>query len=112
MSEIGYPSAAQLADAVEGFLRDEVMPALDGRLQFQALVAANVMAILGRELADGPALRAAHAERLASLGVSDDAELVAAIRSGDMEGRMAEVLRTLRPSVEGALSIANPKHLA
>jgi hypothetical protein len=107
----GYPSAAQLAEAVEGFLREEVMPALEGRLHFQALVAANVMAILQRELAEGPTLHSAHADRLASLGVTDDQELVAAIRRGDMDGRAAELLATLRPSVEAALAIANPKHL-
>ena len=107
----GYPTSAQLAEAVEGFLREEVMPALEGRLHFQALVAANVMAILGRELTEGPALTNVHAERLATLGVTDDAALVTAIRSGDMDGRMGELLTTLRPSVEAALAIANPKHL-
>ena len=107
----GYPTAAQLAEAVEGFLREEVMPALEGRLHFQALVAANVMAILGRELTAGPALAAAHAERLATVGYADDAALVTAIRNGDIDGRMGEVLATLRPSVEAAVAIANPKHL-
>jgi Domain of unknown function (DUF6285) len=107
-----FPTATQLAEAVEGFLREEVMPALEGRLHFQALVAANVMAILGRELADGPALAVAHAERLASLGVADDAALVEAIRSGEMDDRVGELLAALRPSVEAAVAIANPKHLA
>jgi hypothetical protein len=106
-----FPSAAQLAEAVEGFLREEVMPALEGRQHFQALVAANVMAILRRELTDGPALAAAHGERLAALDVTDDAALVAAIRDGDMDGRIGELLTALRPSVEAAVAIANPKHL-
>ncbi len=106
-----FPSAAQLAEAVEGFLREEVMPALEGRLHFQALVAANVMAVLRRELAEGPALAAAHAERLAALGAEDDAALVAAIRNGDLDGRIGELLAALRPSVEAAVRIANPKHL-
>jgi hypothetical protein len=69
------------------------------------------MAILGRELTDGPALQAAHADRLGALGVADDAALVEAIRAGDLDGRMTELLATLRPSVEAALAIANPKHL-
>ncbi|HWC36345.1 MAG TPA: DUF6285 domain-containing protein [Mycobacteriales bacterium] len=107
-----YPSAAQLAEAVEGFLREELMPALEGRLQFQTLVAANVMAILTRELTDGPRAAADHQEALAVLGVADDEELVAAIRTGDMDGRMVELLAALRPSVEANLLIANPKHLA
>jgi hypothetical protein len=111
VSDSRYPSAADLARAVEGFLREELMPALEGRLQFQTLVAANVMAILGRELTDGPAAAAAHAERLAALGIADDEALVAAIRNGDMDGRMGELLTALRPSVEANLTIANPKHL-
>jgi hypothetical protein len=106
-----FPTAAQLAEAVEEFLRGELLPTLEGRLKFQTLVAANVMAILQRELADGPANAAAHAEQLASLGVANDAELVAAIRGGAMDDRMAELLSTLRPSVEAATLIANPKHL-
>lgn len=106
-----YPSAAQLAEAVEGFLREEVMPSVEGRLKFQALVAANVMAILGRELATGPQAVADHAERLASLGFADDTQLAAAIRNGELDGRIGEVLATLRPSVEANLKIANPKHL-
>ncbi len=111
MTDSRYPSAAQLAEAVEGFLREEVMPSVEGRLQFQTLVAANVMAILGRELTDGPAAAADHAEQLAALGFADDVQLVAAIRSGDLDGRMGEVLATLRPSVEANVKIANPKHL-
>jgi hypothetical protein len=106
-----YPTAAQLAEAVEGFLRDEVMPAVDGRLQFQTLVAANVMAIIGRELSLGPGAAAVHAERLKALGFADDAQLAAAIRSGELDGRTRELLDELRPSAEANLKIANPKHL-
>jgi hypothetical protein len=106
-----YPTAAQLAEAVEGFLREEVMPAVAGRLQFQALVAANVMAILGRELTEGPQAAAGRAAELAALGFPDERTLVDAIRSGDLDGRMAQLLATLRASVEANLKIANPKHL-
>jgi hypothetical protein len=111
MPDSRYPSAAQLAEAVEGFLREEIMPAVEGRLQFQTLVAANVMAILGRELTEGPAAAVNHADQLAALGFDDDEQLVAAIRRGDLDGRMAELLATLRASVEANLKIANPKHL-
>jgi hypothetical protein len=112
MTDSRYPSAAQLAEAVEGFLRDELMPTLEGRAQFQTLVAANVMAILVRELTDGPQAAADHAEALASIGIVDDEALVAAIRDGEMDGRIGELLSALRPSVEANVRIANPKHLA
>jgi hypothetical protein len=106
-----YPSAAQLAEAVEGFLREELMPTLDGRMQFQTLVTANVMAILVRELTDGAQAAAGHAQALAALGFADDHTLVAAIRNGDVDDRIGELLTALRPSVEANLKIANPQHL-
>src|SRR5262245_7059457 len=45
------PTAAELVDAVRRFLEAEPLPTLgDPRLRFQTLVAANVLAIVGREL--------------------------------------------------------------
>ena len=106
-----YPTAAQLAEAVEGFLREELMPTLEGRMHFQTLVAANVMAILVRELTDGPQAAAEHSQALFSLGIADDEALVAAIRDGGMDGRFTDLLAALRPGVEANLKIDNPKHL-
>jgi Domain of unknown function (DUF6285) len=111
MSVHGRPTAAELAAAVEEFLRSEVMPAVTGRLQFHTLVAANVMAILGRELTLGPAQEVEHAERLAGLGFSDDAALAAAVRSGAMDDRVEELLGVLQALVEAKVAVANPKHL-
>jgi hypothetical protein len=111
VSVYGRPTAAELAEAVEEFLRLEVMPALEGRLQFHTLVAANVMAIIGRELTLGPEQEAEHSRRLAGLGVRDDAELAAAIRDGDMDGRLPELLAVLRAAVEAKVAVANPKYL-
>jgi hypothetical protein len=111
MSLHEYPTAAQLVDAVEQFLRNDVMPAVEGRLQFHTLVAANVLAVVGRELTLGPAQDAAHADRLAGLGVADDAELAAAIRSGEFDGRLPELLETLLADVTAKVTVANPKHL-
>jgi aminoglycoside phosphotransferase (APT) family kinase protein len=51
----GRPTASELLDAVRGFLTDQVMPATDGQLAFHARVAANVLAIVARELDLGPA---------------------------------------------------------
>lgn len=45
------PTAEELLGAVRRFLADDVVPALDGHLKYQARVAANVCAIVGRELA-------------------------------------------------------------
>jgi hypothetical protein len=106
----GRPSAAELAAAVEEFLRDEVMPATSGRLRFQALVAANAVAIVRRELDLGTEQESAHAARLARLGFADDATLAAAIRAGDFDDPGQELLGVLREAVEAKLAVANPRY--
>jgi uncharacterized protein DUF6285 len=111
VSLYGRPTAQELAAAVEDFLRGEVLPTLDGRLAFQTLVAANALAIVGRELAAGSAAESAHAERLAEFGASDDAELAAAIRRGDLDDRAADLVAALRASVEAKVAVTNPKYL-
>lgn len=112
MNMHGRPTAAELAAAVQEFLREELMPALEGRLRFHTLVAANVLAIIERELTLGPAQEEQHAARLADLGVRDDAELAAAIRGGSLDERTPEVVEALWESVVAKVRVANPKYLA
>lgn len=112
MSKHGVPTTQELADAVEAFLRAEVVPSTDGRLSFMARVAANVAGMIRRELELGPAYEAAHAARLEALGVRDDAELCAAIRDGRLDGRWDEVLRLAREDSVEKLRISNPRWLA
>jgi hypothetical protein len=103
------PPAADLAAAVEDFLRTDVMAAVDGPLKFQTLVAANVLAIIGRELRLGPDHERQHAERLAALGFTDDSALAAAIRAGELDDRITEVIDALRQTVADKVAVANPK---
>jgi len=70
-----------------------------------------VLSIVERELAVGPEQHAAHTERLRSLGVADDAELSAAIRSGALDDRLDEVRDLVWQSVRDKLAVANPKYL-
>lgn len=79
----GRPTARELLAAVREFLSDEVMPATEGRLSFHARVAANVVAIVERELAQ---------EAPAPASVDDD-------------------WATLAQAVRDKLAVANPKHL-
>jgi hypothetical protein len=102
------PSAPELLEAVEELLRGEVMGAVEGRLRFLVRVAANALAIVARQLALGPVQEQAHARRLARLGVHDDAELAAAIRSGSLDDRYHEVLEVVRQAVADKLAVANP----
>lgn len=102
------PGAEDLVAAVREFLERDVLGGLEGRTRFHGLVAVNVLGMVERELRLGRAQQAAHHARLAGLGVADDAELAAAIRSGDLDGRYAELKSALLDSVRDKLAVANP----
>jgi Domain of unknown function (DUF6285) len=102
------PDVAGLVEAVREFLEGDVADATTGRVHFHARVATNVLKVVERELALGPAQAVAHAERLAALGFADDAELCAAIRRGDLDDRWAEVRTAVAASVADKLAVANP----
>jgi Domain of unknown function (DUF6285) len=70
-----------------------------------------VLATVERELTAGPAPLARHRDRLASLGMSDDAELAAAIRAGRLDDRADEVRDAVWESVLDKLRVANPGYL-
>jgi hypothetical protein len=61
------PTAAELIDAVSEFISRDVAPTLTGRLAFHARVAVNALAIVRRELLQGPDADRADAQRLAAL---------------------------------------------
>ncbi len=103
------PNAQELLEAVREYLERDVMP-VPGRVGFHARVAANVVAMIERELRLGPAQRYRYAELLKGLGVVDDGELAAAIRQGAMDSRRDEVARVVRFGVDARLEVANPKH--
>jgi len=84
------------------------MAAVEGRVRFHARVAANVLAMVERELADGGAAARSHADRLARFGVVDDAGLAAAIRDGSLDDRWDEVVDAVSDSVRDKLEVANP----
>jgi len=105
------PFATELVAAVREFLERDVLPAVEGRVQFHTRVAVNVLGMVEREIALGPGQVAAHAAGLASLGVADDAALAAAIRDGSLDDRMDEVRKVVRAAVRAKLEVANPKYL-
>jgi hypothetical protein len=103
---------AQLVEAVREWLERDVVPGTNGRLQFHARVAVNMLAMVEREIDLGPEQAAAHAARLATLGLADDRELAAAIRSGALDDRIDEVRSLVSESVRDKLLVANPKYLS
>src|SRR5262249_58218194 len=90
---------SELLRAVRGFLEDDLVPALEGRRRFHALVAANVLAIVERELGGEEEQLARQWDRLAALFQLDPAPrpgapsaLPAAIPG--LETRLAERTRS------------------
>lgn len=102
------PTAWELVEAVREYLEQDVLPSATGRVRFHARVAAKALAIVERELVLGPAQAEAERERLAALGVADDAELADAIKDGRFDGREPELLASLAETVADKLAVANP----
>lgn len=97
----GTPTAAELVAAVAEFLETDVLQATTGAVNFHTRVAANVLRTVERELLDDsptPDL----------LGFADERALAAAIRSGDLDDRAAEVLAALRRLVVHRLAVSHP----
>jgi hypothetical protein len=90
----GRPTAGELLDAVREFLTDQVMPATSGQLAFHARVAANVLAIVARELELGAVPTGADRADLADLAVRADL--------ADPAGLAADVA--------ARLAVANPRY--
>ena len=105
------PTSAQLIESVREWIERDVLTQTAGRLQFHARVAINCLAMVEREMALGPNQNRAHRDRLATLGMADDAELAAAIRGGELDDRLAEVRKLVWASVLDKLAVANPRYL-
>ena len=120
------PHAGELTAAVREFIDAEILPALDDpRVRFRALVAANGLGILERELTFGPALVRREVEALARLlgrreAIPDDLaelrdrarelnrELARRIRSADPP---EATLAHLKATVADKLRVASPRYL-
>jgi hypothetical protein len=125
------PTAIELLDAVRTFLEQDLVPGLEGRKRFHGLVAANVLAIVARELADEEEALVAEWRRLRDLLSVDESippgrlaglaaavralteRLVERIRRGDADaGPFGDAVRAhLRTTVVEKLRIANPRYL-
>lgn len=121
------PTAPELLDAVREFIATELLPTLtDTRLRFRTLVAANLLDMLGRELALEPDLLRAEYTRLAALlehhqpAPLDPRALAAAVT--DQHATLCRLIRTGRApddcadtvlaGVRAKLEITNPRYLA
>ena len=124
------PIATELVAAVRVFLETDVVPNLTGRPRFHALVAANVLAIVEREVSREEDRLVDEWQRLARLldvngdppprlellrrGVRDlDEQLTDRVRARHADaGDFAERVRAhLRATVLDKLRVANPNYL-
>ena len=121
------PTAEELLRAVERFLERDVVPRLDGVPKFHARVAANVVAMVAREietadahergewqrlgalLGDGAPPPDAREARRAALVARNEA-LAARIRAGEADAGpwRADLLAHLRRTVADKLEVAKP----
>jgi alcohol dehydrogenase class IV len=124
------PNAIELLEAAADFVDREIVPATEGRVQFQSRVVANVMRIVAREIqfedsfvrGEVNALAAMLGEPKPHIHSLDDLHKAAAdlneklsarIRAGEVDSgpRRAEVIKIVRQAVEDKLRIANPRYL-
>jgi hypothetical protein len=104
----GRPTLGELVAAVRESLEDATAgrgPALSG---YGARVAANVLAVVERELARGAADQRAYAGLLTRLGAADEAALAAEIRAGRRDDQLAELAGEFRAIVAARLAVAHP----
>ena len=108
------PTADELIDAVSEFITRDLAPTLTGRLAFHARVAANVLAIVRRELLQGPDADRDDANRMAALlgHVGDPAllteELCQRIASGEIAPDAPALIEHLWASTLDTLAIDQP----
>lgn len=125
------PSAVELLRTVETFLEEQVVGALSGPAKFHARVAANVVAIVAREIETEEGHLAAEWQGQAGL-LDDDApppmerealraalrarneQLVARIRAGEGDSGpfREDLLAHLRTVVDAKLEVARPPRVA
>ena len=111
-----HPAAHELLGELAKWLATELREKVPREERFGVLVAANVAAIVAREIAPGAPDPEAERARLATLGsvpdVADGREaqriVAAAIRSGELDDRFGEAVAVLRESVREKLAVAHP----
>jgi aminoglycoside phosphotransferase (APT) family kinase protein len=103
------PGAAGLMEAVREFIAAELLPELSGRTRYLTRVALRALETGEREVRYGPLLVARHEARLADLGVADDAELAAALRSGRLTPGSAQ--DAVAAAVADKLLVSDPRRL-
>ncbi len=112
------PTAEELLEAVEEFLRERAIPELQGQSSFHARVAANVVGAVRREIAESAPIEADQHRRLLALLKHDgdvetlNRELCEQIRAGQWDLADADLLYHLRQVAIENLGVDNPRYSA
>lgn len=110
------PTAPELLAAIEGFLKDEALPALEGSEAYHMRVALSALAIVAREIEQGPALDEAERARLtAVLGIDGalvdlNRLLCGRIRQRVLTYKDRGLMAHLRATAMGKMAIDNPRY--
>src|SRR5574342_209974 len=110
------PTLIELVGAVRDFIERHAMPKLEGHAAFHARVAANALAIVERQLQQGPEAEAAERERLRALLGHDgglevqNRELCARIRSGELGLDTPGLAEHLRATTLAKVAVDQPKY--
>lgn len=110
------PSALELVAAVREFIEKHAIPQLQGHTAFHARVAANALAIVGRELEHGTAASLSEQKRLtALLGIEDtldrqNRELCRRIRAGQIPIDAPLLGEHLRETTLAKVAIDQPNY--
>ena len=109
------PTAPELLDSVAEYLFAELRPEVPREHRFRVLVAANVCAVVARELRAGEEPDSADLELFSELlgeKVGDvreaAAELARRLRSGDLDDRIDQLMPRLEEHVRRKLEVARP----
>ena len=112
------PTSLEIVAVVSDFLREQVLPGLEGRTKFHTLVAANALDIVRRELETAPSANGDEASRLMTLLKSDaDLEtlnrmLCQGIENGELTLETPGLKEHLWTSTLTKLAIDQPKYSA
>jgi hypothetical protein len=116
------PEAPELLDAVAEFLFAQVRPAVPPELRFRTLVAANLCAVVARELRAGERPLREDLDLFGSLGadIGDEGEpladrvrraeagLARSLRAGEHDDRLEQTAAALRAHVSRKIAVARP----
>lgn len=112
------PESVEIIDVVADFIRTKLLPQLEGHSAFHAMVAANALDIVKRELKIAPQENQAEHGRLVSLLSSEGSledlnrELCEKIASGELTLETDGLKEHLWSTTLAKLSIDQPKYSA